>query len=109
MNYNDKCKQAANVNYSFDYSESTPISSWGYVGYSVLWSIPMLGWLIWFFSCFSKKNRNVRNYARSYVCTFLLAIIVMVVTVILVFVAMMLGFITADAFEGMMTQTQPVA
>ena len=43
------------------------ISAWGYVGYSVLWFIPVLGWLIWFFNLFSKKT-NKRSYARSKVC-----------------------------------------
>ena len=108
MNYNDQCKQAANVNYSFDYSESKPISSWGYVGYLFLWAIPVIGWLIWLCNCFSKKNANVRNYARSQFCQFILAIILVLVMALLVFVAITMGVITPEMLEGMMT-TPPVA
>ncbi len=60
------------------------ITSWGYVGYSVLWFIPVLGWLIWFFNLFSKKS-NKRNYARSKICT-------------VVFLFLVAAFATAAAF-----------
>ena len=58
-----------------------PISAWGYVGYQFLFSIPVIGWIIWLFKALGAKNKNVKNYARSYFCNFVLAIIVAVVTV----------------------------
>lgn len=69
-----------------------PISSWGYVGYSILYSIPVLGFIIWLCNALGAKNKNVKNYARSYFCMFLLAIIVTVVLVIAVAVIMGLGY-----------------
>ena len=66
------------------------ISPWGYVGYGVLWAIPVLGWLIWFFNCFSRKT-NKRNYARSLFCTFIFGVIVSVVLSAVIFVLSYLG------------------
>lgn len=66
------------------------ISPWGYVGYSILWAIPVLGWLIWLFNCFSRKT-NKRNYARSIFCTFILSVIVSVVLGAVIFVLSYLG------------------
>lgn len=54
-------------NYDYGYGFK-PISSWGYVGYSVLWSIPVVGWIFWLCAAIGATNRNVRNYARSYLC-----------------------------------------
>ena len=66
------------------------ISPWGYVGYGVLWAIPVLGWLIWFFNCFSRKT-NKRNYARSLFCAFIFGVIVSVVLSAVIFVLSYLG------------------
>ena len=52
-----------------------PISSWGYVGYSILFCIPVIGWIIWIVFAFSGGNINRRSYARSYFCWFLLSLI----------------------------------
>ena len=49
--------------------EFEPISSWGYVGYTILFSF-----------AFSGKNINRRNFARSYFCV---AIIVIAIYAIL--------------------------
>ena len=54
------------------------ISAWGYIGYVVLWSIPVIGWLIWFFNCFSRKT-NKRNYARSMICAFIFSLLASIV------------------------------
>ncbi len=66
------------------------ISAWGYVGYSVLWGIPVLGWLIWFFNLFSKKT-NKRSYARSKICTVVFLFLVGVILTALTFVLVSLG------------------
>lgn len=62
-------------NYDYGYGFK-PIRAWGYVGYSLLWAIPVIGWLICFFTAIGGKNRNVRNFARSMFCGLLLIIIV---------------------------------
>ena len=83
MNY------APNTNYTPGYSdEYKPISAWGYVGYQLLFSIPLVGFIcILVFSLGGSTNQNLKNFARSYLCVWLilivLAVIVGIVTAIL--------------------------
>ena len=65
--------------YNSDY-----LSPWGYIGFAILWSIPVIGWIIWLVNCFS-SGENLRNYARSIFCGFILSLIVAVVVVVLVY------------------------
>lgn len=56
--------------------EYRPISMWGYFGYSILFAIPIVGIvLIIVFSLGGTRNINVRNYARSYFCWLIIAVI----------------------------------
>jgi hypothetical protein len=48
--------------------EFRPISMWGYFGYELLFSIPVFGLIFLLFNAFGSRNRNVRNFARSYFC-----------------------------------------
>jgi hypothetical protein len=59
-----------------------PISGWGYFWRTVLYSIPVLGWLILLFNAIGAKNRNVRYFARTPFCALLLALILTVVAVV---------------------------
>ncbi|MBO7355823.1 MAG: hypothetical protein J6U50_04255 [Lachnospiraceae bacterium] len=65
-----------------------PISPWGYLGYSILFAIPVLGLILLIVFSFSDANINRRNYARSIWCALLLGVII---TVILVILAAVLG------------------
>lgn len=56
-----------------------PISGWGYFWRAVLYAIPVLGWIVLLINALGSKNRNGRNFARSYFCALLIAIIVAVV------------------------------
>ena len=70
---------------NYDYG-SKSITSWGYVWRNIFYAIPVLGWFIWFTRLFA-KNRNIRNHARSYVCAFVLLLIVGIIAAIGVVVA----------------------
>lgn len=59
-----------------------PISGWGYFWRTVLYAIPVLGWLILLINAIGSKNRNGRNFARSYFCALLVAIIIAVIGVV---------------------------
>ena len=50
--------------------EWKPISMWGYFGYEILLIV---------FSVGGTKNRNLRNFARSYFCFLIVAIIVIAI------------------------------
>lgn len=63
--------------YNYDgSSQFKPISAWGYVGYSILFSIPIIGQILLIVFAFSSGNINRRSYARSYFCWLLIAIII---------------------------------
>lgn len=52
-----------------------PVSAWGYVGYTILFCIPVLGFILLIVFALSSKNINRRNFARSYFCMLLIAVI----------------------------------
>ena len=46
-----------------------PITMWGYFGYEILFSLPVIGLICMLVFAFGGgKNINVRNFARSYFC-----------------------------------------
>lgn len=57
-------------------SKYKPIGAWGYFGYNILFSIPLIGFICLLIFCFSDSNINRRSYARSFFCAALLALIV---------------------------------
>ena len=62
--------------------DHTPISMWGYFGYEILFSIPLVGFiLLLVFSFGGTNNINLRNFARSYFC-FLIIVVVLVILLI---------------------------
>ena len=81
---------------TYSYSDK-PISAWGYLGFQLLWAIPVVGWLLWLCAALFAKNQNKKNFARSYFCAFVLLLIVAVVMVALVFVAQTLGIVDINA------------
>lgn len=61
--------------------EYRPISMWGYFGYEILFSIPIVGFiLLLVFSFGGTKNVNLRNFARSYFC-FLIVVVILVIII----------------------------
>ncbi len=50
-----------------------PLGAWAYFGYSLLFSVPVVGWVFLFIFAFSNANINRRNFARSYFCMAALA------------------------------------
>lgn len=52
-----------------------PLSPWTYFGLGVLYSLPLVGWIFLIVHAVSSQNLNRRNYARSYFCVYVLAII----------------------------------
>ena len=54
--------------------EYKPISMWGYFGYQILFAIPIIGWIILIvYAIGGAPNINVRNFARSYFCFYIIA------------------------------------
>ena len=59
-----------------------PISAWGYVGYQLLFSIPLVGFILLIIFSFDDSNINRRNFARSYFCVILIAIIIFAILMV---------------------------
>lgn len=64
-------------------SKYRPLSAWAYVGYQLLFSIPVIGIILLIVFAFDNDNINRRNYARSFFCIYLLAVIIVVICVML--------------------------
>ena len=64
-------------------AQYNPLGAWGYVGYSLLFSIPFVGFICLLIFSFNDSNLNRRSYARSYWCGLLLALIIMIVLAVI--------------------------
>ena len=62
-----------------------PISMWGYFGYEILFAIPCIGWIcLIVFALGGTSNVNLKNFARSYFCFLILAVILGLIGFLLV-------------------------
>lgn len=72
--------------------DNTPISSWGYLGYRILFNLPFIGWVVALVMAIGATNVNVRNFARSQ----FIALLFIIPIAILFFV---LGLSLPEIFE----------
>lgn len=64
--------------------EYKPISMWGYFGYQLLFSIPCVGFIVLcVFALGGTKNINLKNFARSYFCVIILALLIGIIIFVL--------------------------
>ena len=54
-----------------------PLSPWAYFGYSLLFSLPVIGLISLILLSFNNNNINRRNYARSFFCIYAVALILL--------------------------------
>ena len=60
-----------------------PISMWGYFGYELLFAIPLVGFiLILVFSFGGTRNKNLKNFARSFFCVWILVVVLLTILII---------------------------
>ena len=89
-NVNPGSSRSQNDNYSErvvyrEVSESSlpekykPLSAWAYFGYGLLFAIPIVGLICLIVFSFNDKNINRRNYARSFWCFILVAVILYII------------------------------
>ena len=64
--------------------EYEPISMWGYFGYEILFSIPVIGFICLIVFAIGSKNVNKKNFARSYFCYTIICILVFAVVLAIV-------------------------
>ena len=76
--------------------EIKPISPLGYIGYQVLFNIPVLGFIAAIIMAIAAKNKNVKNFA--------LAQIILVVAVIVLYIV--LGLIFGLSFTSFLNDLE---
>lgn len=69
-----------------------PLSPWAYVGYNLLFSIPLIGFIMMIVFSFDDSNLNRRNYSRSFFCAMLIGIIISIVLMVIIFAVLGLSF-----------------
>lgn len=62
--------------------ELKPISPWGYVGYSILFMLPIIGLILLIVKAVSAPNINVKNYARGVLLCWAIMIVVGIILMI---------------------------
>ena len=64
-----------------------PLGAWAYFGYSLLFAIPIVGFILLIVFSFSDSNINRRNFARSFWCGLLVSLILTILIVIIMLLA----------------------
>ncbi len=59
-----------------------PIKPWGYIGYMLLYSLPLVGFIMLIVNALSEENINKRNFARSYLWLMLVSFIISTIFII---------------------------
>lgn len=58
--------------------EFCPLSAWGYLGYSIVFMIPVVGWAILLYCALSSSNINRRSYARAYLLSIFIFLLLLI-------------------------------
>ena len=69
-----------------NFIDNTAIRSWGYFGYSLLFSIPVVGAIVCILCAIFARNLNVKNFALAFCIMYSALLIVSAVLVALVFI-----------------------
>lgn len=78
-----------------------PPSPWAYFGLSILFSLPVVGFIFLIIFSVSDANINRRNFARSYWCVYIIIAVAAVVAVA--------SGVTLGSLENMMAAVRPIA
>ena len=79
-------------NSSYIPNEYKPLSPWAYVGYNLLFSLPIIGFIMMIVFAFDSSNINRRNYARSFFCAMLIGLIIGIIAMVIMFAVLGLSF-----------------
>lgn len=66
------CGNPIKVTYENMPSNLRPLTAWAYFGYTLLFSIPLVGFVFLIVFSFSRANINRRSFARSYFCSYII-------------------------------------
>lgn len=60
-------------------NELQPISPWKYFLWTIVYNIPLVGWIFLICHAIGSHNVNKRNHARSFFCVFVILAIVLLI------------------------------
>lgn len=60
-----------------------PISAWGYIGYQIVFSLPIIGLILLLVYAFGDGNVNVKNFARSNLIIILICLVLTIITLLI--------------------------
>ena len=85
-NYNNVQYANPNVNYSKSQIPPAykPLSPWAYFGYNLLFSVPLIGFIMMVVFSFDDSNLNRRNFARSFFCAMIIGLVIGLVFLLIV-------------------------
>ncbi len=75
--------------------ENRALSPWAYFGYSLLFSIPVIGWIFLIVFSFAPKNVNLKNFTRSYWLWAIVLLAIALIALILIMTGVLKGPIEA--------------
>ena len=64
-------------------NEYRPLSPWGYIGYNILFNIPIVGLVLLIVFALDNNYIARRNYSRSYLIVMLIGILISVIAFII--------------------------
>ncbi len=70
-----------------------PLSAWAYWGLTILFSVPVVGFIFLIIFALNGSNINRRSFARSYFCVLILAAIIIAVFCATGYAALLAGII----------------
>lgn len=70
-----------------------PLSAWAYWGLTLLFSVPVVGFIFLIIFALNGSNINRRSFARSYFCVLILAAIIIAVFCATGYAALLAGII----------------
>lgn len=70
----------AKINYKGP-QQFKPLSPWAYFGYSILFSIPVVGFILLIVFSFNDDSINRRNFARSYWCVYIIIAVLLLICI----------------------------
>jgi hypothetical protein len=71
--------------------ENRPLSPWAYFGFGLLYSIPVIGFILLIVMSFAPRNVNLKNFTRSYWCGLALAVVFVLIVLVLILTRVLTG------------------
>ncbi len=59
--------------------EYKPLGMWSYFLWQILFAIPIVGFILLIIQALAAKNKNLKNFARSYFCFLIVVLVILAI------------------------------